>query len=218
MKSSLIIFDIDGTVFDSQHNILAAFQAAFEEVNLPQLHHTQITRTIGLSPEEAVKEMLPNTSDEKRQNVVRAFRKQSQIQASGTPFFKGMRGLIGALSEIKRVKLGIATGKLRRGLDPLLQSSGLSECFSIRQTPDIYPSKPNPEMLLAAMRDYEFSSSQVVMIGDTSFDIEMAKRANIRSIGVTWGYHQQELLNAKPTAIANRPVEIYDIIKKWNLI
>jgi len=109
--------------------------------------------------------------------------------------------------------LGVATGKSDRGLNATLAMHGLAPYFSTLQTADRHPSKPNPSMALAAMTEVQAAPDATVVIGDTAFDMEMARAAGVRAIGVAWGYHQpEELLAAGASAVAANPAELEMLI------
>lgn len=217
-EASLILFDVDGTIFNSKPIILNGFIQAFENLGIDVPDERSITRTIGLSLEEAVKTMAPNQDDEGVAKLCAEYKSVVSGIYTSAPFYVGMRRLIGALAQYPHLILGAATGKNRKGLDPMLESNGMSGWFHVRQTPDDHPSKPHPSMILGAMKDHGIKSDRVVMIGDTSFDIDMAHNAGVKSIGVSWGYHGEELVNSKPTALVDCPSDIYHNIKNWGLI
>ena len=107
--------------------------------------------------------------------------------------------------------LGVATGKSKRGLDKLIEGHGLQGVFQTQQVADFHPSKPHPSMLLAALRDTGVEVQNAVMIGDTSFDMEMAKSAGCRAIAVAWGYHDQaRLLRAGADCVVQTMDDLQD--------
>ena len=124
------------------------------------------------------------------------------------PLFPGTLQLIETLSAAGYL-LGIATGKARRGLDITLEQHGLTDLFITLQTPDTNPGKPNPGMLYAAMAETGVQARRTVMIGDTSFDMEMAVAANVAGIGVSWGYHATEELLVSG---ASKVIDHYDAL------
>jgi phosphoglycolate phosphatase len=102
--------------------------------------------------------------------------------------------------------LGVATGKSRRGVDHLFAEQGWATTFATIQTADGHPSKPHPSMILAALEETGVAAQDAVMIGDTSYDMAMARDAGVRAIGVGWGYHAREHLTAHG---ASQVVETY---------
>jgi phosphoglycolate phosphatase len=195
----LIVFDVDGTLVDSQHAILAAMATAFAGEGLAAPAQADIRRQVGLGVEEALARLVPGEDAALQRRLAQGFREAAQTLRRGPdyrePLFPGIRE---ALLDIAHpaVCLGIATGKARRGLDHTLRSHGLAELFHTLQTADRNPSKPHPAMLMNAMAETGVSPAETVLIGDTAFDMEMAAAAGTARIGVTWGYHAVEDLRA----------------------
>jgi len=109
--------------------------------------------------------------------------------AQSSPLYPGALEVLEALHAVPDVLLGVATGKSRRGLDKLFDAHDLRRFFVTQQVSDHHPSKPHPSMLMAAMSETGVDPADAIMIGDTSFDMQMAKAAGMAGIGVTWGYH-----------------------------
>jgi phosphoglycolate phosphatase len=122
------------------------------------------------------------------------------------PLFAGAAAALAQLLE-RGYLLGIATGKARRGVNHVLDRHGLHGHFVTIQTVDTSPGKPHPDMVLKAMAETGAAPQHTCMIGDTSFDIEMGRAANVRAIGVTWGNHPVVELAA---AGAHRLVDRFD--------
>ncbi|HEX7782351.1 MAG TPA: HAD-IA family hydrolase [Sphingobium sp.] len=197
MSNPLVIFDCDGTLVDSQHSICTAMARAFEAVKLPPPERLDILSVVGLSLPHAVAHLLPNTDaafhDHVSEHYKAAFR---AMRAGGTvsePLYDGIAELIETL-DAGGWLLGVATGKSDRGLNLCLTHYGIIDRFVTLQTADRHPSKPHPSMIAQAMADVGALPETTVMIGDTSFDIEMAVNAGVRGIGVAWGYHPPQLL------------------------
>jgi len=110
------------------------------------------------------------------------------------PLYPGARAVLAALAERDGVQLGIATGKSRRGLDHLLDAHGLRGLFGAAECADDHPSKPHPAMLEAALEALLVDAPDAVMLGDTTYDMEMARNAGVGAIGVAWGYHAPAML------------------------
>lgn len=213
----LMMFDCDGTLIDSQHNIVAAVQRVFHSIDLAPPPVDLIRRQVGLSAEAAIAGMLPGADITLHQRVIAAFRQlRPQLQAEPRqpePLFQGIRQLLAEL-EHPDVFLGIATGKGRRGLDEVLRLHGLAEHFHTLQTPDHARGKPDPEMLQLAMAETGFDAAETVMIGDTTFDMAMARAARTWAIGVAWGYHAAaELRQAGAHAVIDHPGELLTAIQ-----
>ncbi len=190
---SLVVFDCDGTLVDSQYLIVEAMKQAFITVELCPPERSEILKTIGLSLPEAmgklVPEQLPGTREELCNNYRMWCTKLRSQQESKEPLFPGAASLLFNLAARDDVVLGIATGKSRRGVTRFIEQNKLQGVFSTIQTADDAPSKPHPGMLLQAMAETGASLESTVMIGDTAYDMIMAACAKVASIGVTWGYH-----------------------------
>jgi phosphoglycolate phosphatase len=193
LKPRLIVFDCDGTLVDSQQVIAEAMRLAFLCADLIPPDRAAILRTVGLSIPEALAELAPEQSLEVREEIGRCYREQCMVLRQRPhmqePMFRGAAAFISDLAARDDVILGIATGKSRRGVQRFIEYNGLEGVFTTIQTADDAPSKPHPAMLQQAMRETGISPDATIMIGDTSFDMIMAVRANATAIGVTWGYH-----------------------------
>jgi phosphoglycolate phosphatase len=195
----LVIFDCDGTLVDSQAAIFATMQHAFARLDLPAPPRMQVLGVIGLSLPEAFAILAPNESPMVRGALIEAYRSGfSQVRENGAhhndPLYPGMREAVTALSARDEVVLGVATGKSRRGVARLLDREGWHNHFLTIQTADDHPSKPHPSMILKAMADAGVGPEATVMVGDTTFDIEMARSARVGAVGVGWGYHRPDQL------------------------
>ncbi|PPB80409.1 phosphoglycolate phosphatase [Albidovulum inexpectatum] len=192
----LIVFDVDGTLVDSQNHIVAAMVAAFGAVDLPAPDRQAILSIVGLSLPQAVWRLAPDLSEQTRAAIVMAYRNHfAQGHACHlSPLFAGAREALDSLAARDDVFLGIATGKSRRGLDRLLDAYDLRGYFVTAQVADDHPSKPHPSMLRAALAETGVDAQAAVMVGDTTYDVEMARNAGIAAIGVSWGYHAADAL------------------------
>ncbi len=212
-RFKLVIFDFDGTLVDSQYNIHRNMVLAFLENGLKAPTLDDVRRIVGLKLEYAVAEMLPegspwelacSVSDSYRQ----AFIKARQLPDFDEPVFPGVRAMLDSLNQPDKL-LAIATGKNLRGLKKSLEHHDLSEYFVTLKTADDGPSKPHPEILHQAMAENGVSASDTVMIGDTTYDIEMARSAGVAAVGVSWGYHTNEqLIQAGAHTIVNSCEEL----------
>jgi phosphoglycolate phosphatase len=189
----LIVFDCDGTLADSQHIITEAMRFAFQSTGLVAPERSSVLRIVGLSLDEAATALAPDQCQAKRDEVVRVFLEWSatlRLNASARePLFPGAASLLQKLAEREDVILGLATGKSRRSVARIIEQNDLRGIFTTIQTADEAPSKPHPAMLFQAMKETGVSPETTIMIGDTSYDIQMAVAANVASIGVSWGYH-----------------------------
>lgn len=198
----LIVFDVDGTLVDSQHGIVAAMGEAFGHLDLPAPAAAAVRRVVGLSLDEAVARLLPE--DIARDSVLvdraaaaykQAFLTLRQRPDYTEPLFPGVREALAALN-MPEVCLGVATGKARRGLDATLARHDLAGHFVTLHTADGGAGKPHPRMLIEAMTAVGAQPSETVLIGDTVYDMEMAANAGTDALGVAWGYHEVAELHA----------------------
>ncbi|GJD34166.1 HAD-IA family hydrolase [Methylobacterium aerolatum] len=188
----LVVFDVDGTLVDSQHLIVAAQAVAFGEVGLPAPERHIALSVVGLSLPQAFRRLVGQDGpiDELSERYKQAYNRLRQDPENEEPLFPGMADLVERLHASEGVVLGIATGKSRRGVDRLLDHFGWTDWFVTTQTADDAPSKPDPAMLRRAMAEAGTAPDSTTMIGDTTFDIAMAVAAGVAPIGVSWGYHR----------------------------
>ncbi len=198
----LVIFDIDGTLVDSQRAIVAAMSATFQAVGLPGPQRSEILSIVGLSLDHAIARLAPDQAAATQARLVDGYKdayhahRMANGAAEDSPLYPGARALIAQLAQRPDLVLGIATGKSQRGLTALLDAHDLGRLFVTRQTADFHPSKPNPSMLNTAMAEAGVGPAETVMIGDTSYDMDMARAAKVAGIGVSWGYHGVSQLHA----------------------
>lgn len=200
MDIKLCVFDCDGTLVDSQDSIVRSMRAAFEACGMTPPDRQSIRRVVGLPLARAALALAPQgTAPEMAETLAEAYRDTfSGLRKGGQiddPLYPGVLETVAALDAAGWL-LGIATGKGRRGLDHLLERHGLSGRFVTLQTADSAPGKPAPGMLLNAMAEAGARPQDTVMIGDTTFDIEMSNNAGVLAIGVAWGYHECDELTA----------------------
>lgn len=194
-----VIFDVDGTLVDTHAIITSAMEAAFAAAGQPVPHVDQRKSVIGLSLDEAMRRLSGAEEPivaELVQGYKTAYLATVTSGAMSEPLFEGARAALDRLRDHSETLLGLATGKAMRGVERMMNAHGLHDHFVTRQTPDNNPSKPHPGMLLRAMDECGVDKREMVMVGDTTFDIEMARAAGVPSIGVSWGYHPQEDLVA----------------------
>ncbi len=193
---NLIIFDCDGTLVDSQHMIVAAMEGAFAAADLPRPASENVRSVIGLSLEGAVARLLQADQRHRAAAIAEGYKAQfRELRVRRTleePLYPGVREALHELAGRDDVLLAMATGKSRRGVDAVLEREGLTQHFTSIQTADEHPSKPDPSMILTALSETGADIRNTLMIGDTTFDIEMAVNAGVRGVGVAWGYHPAE--------------------------
>lgn len=197
--TQLAVFDCDGTLVDSQHIIVAAMQAAFSAHGLAEPEAAAIRRQVGLHVPDAVLNLLPDAAAEMVTALGSAFveagRALRDAQAHDELLFPGVVDVLEHLAA-RDVLLAVATGKSRRGLERTLEEHGLGGHFIILKTSDDGPGKPHPAILMDAIAEAGSSPQTAVMIGDTVYDIAMARSAGAYAVGVGWGYHEPDELSA----------------------
>jgi phosphoglycolate phosphatase len=196
--SRLIVFDCDGTLVDSQQLIVEAARRTLLAHELAPCEAAAVRAVIGLSLELALAQLVPDADERTLISLVATYRATWRLlrtQGVLEPLFPRTREVLGALDRSGHL-LGVATGKSRSGLLEVLDHHGLTALFVSFQTADRHPSKPHPSMLEEAMRETGSAPAETLMVGDTTFDMEMARAAGARAIGVAWGYHPPELLEA----------------------
>lgn len=193
----LVIFDVDGTLVDSQDLIVEALRRCFEAHDMPVPTRQRSLSIVGLSLPEAFTQLVG--PDAPIDSLVNHYKSLFMTLRSGgeweEPLFAGADSTLRTLHALG-FKLGLATGKSRRGVNHLVERTGWGPLIATSQTADDHPSKPHPAMIEAALRETGRNTGEAVMIGDTVFDIEMAKAAGIPAIGVSWGYHSADDLMA----------------------
>jgi len=196
----LVILDCDGTIVDSQNGIYEAMMHAFSGQGLASPTRAETVAVVGLSLPEAFEVLAREHGEEIRTSLVQryrtAFREFKRDPAHHEPLFEGMSTVIESFSAREDVMLGIATGKSRSGVDRLFEREGWTEHFHTIQTADEHPSKPHPAMIHAAMAETGVGPAKTVMVGDTTFDMEMAVEAGVGALGAAWGYHRPDELLA----------------------
>jgi phosphoglycolate phosphatase len=191
----LIVFDVDGTLVDSEDLIVAAQRAAFLAHGLEPPTRERSLSIVGLSLVQAMRVLVPDGPAESlAEGYKTAFQRLRADPAYREPLFPGAAEILAELSGRDEVVLGIATGKSRRGVAHLLARHGWERVFATIQTADDHPSKPHPAMLEQALAETGAAPRDSVMIGDSTFDMAMARAAGIGAVGVSWGYHRPEAL------------------------
>ncbi|MBO9448393.1 HAD-IA family hydrolase [Ruegeria sp. R14_0] len=196
----LVLFDVDGTLVDSQGSIVAAMTASFQSLSLPVPDRQAILSIVGLSLPNAMAQLASDQSNSVQHSLVEGYKQayhanRLKMGAASSPLYPGARDVIEALHAVPEILLGVATGKSQRGLDALIEAHELERYFVTRQVADHHPSKPHPSMIDTARSETGVEASDTVMIGDTRFDMDMAQAAGVAGIGVSWGYHDRAVLN-----------------------
>lgn len=208
----LAVFDCDGTLVDGQAPICEAMEAAFAAQGLTAPERPAIRRAVGLSLPQAMRSLLPGRDEALHHALAEtykvAFRTARSDGRVSQPLFPGIAQVLQGLVEAGWT-LGVATGMSDRGLAHCLADNGIDALFVTLQTADRHPSKPHPAMLEAALFEAGAQAGEAVMIGDTSYDMAMARDAGVRGIGVDWGYHHpHELLASGAETVVESPAEL----------
>jgi phosphoglycolate phosphatase len=188
----LAVFDCDGTLVDSQASICLAMENTFTQAGLEPPQRSDIRQVVGLSLVEIMRRLLPQADEGAHRDMAEQYR-ASFLALRGLgqveePLYVGIKELIIGLKD-RGWMLGVATGKSDRGLMRCLDHHGIRDHFVTLQTADRHPSKPHPSMIEKAIADAASTPAQTIMIGDTSYDIDMGLAAGCRTVGVAWGYH-----------------------------
>jgi phosphoglycolate phosphatase len=215
LQRKLIVFDVDGTLVDSQNFIVEAQKRAFAAVGLPAPNRRRALAVVGLSLIEAFDVLTEGQGPSER--LAEAYREAwTQLRSEPgfhDPLYPGAEDLLRELAGRDGCQLGVATGKSRAGVARLFERQGWSGLFATVQTADDAPSKPAPDMIFQALAETGASASDCWMIGDTAFDMAMARNAGAHAIGVGWGYHgRDQLLKAGASAIAEDFSALRDIL------
>ncbi|MCB1386004.1 MAG: HAD-IA family hydrolase [Nitratireductor sp.] len=201
----LILFDVDGTLIDSQAIIHESMRLTFLRWGLAEPDISATRAIVGLTLESAIATMLGRAEVDYETAEMAADYREIYVELAGRPEmqslpFLGIEGLVERLACEKHIKLGLVTGKSRRGVARLLQTPIFRDRFVVARCADDCPSKPHPAMVLECCDEAEIPPHRTMVIGDTSFDMEMARAARATAIGVNWGYHPVSRIEAAGAA------------------
>jgi len=216
--TKLAVFDCDGTLVDSGATIYRALAETVDRHGLELPPARECRRVIGLSLTEAMAALVPDAGPgdhlELAETYKSCFFQARQRGEVEEPLFDGIIELLDRLED-EQWLLAVATGKSDRGLRHCLDRHGIHARFMSLQTADRHPSKPAPEMVLAAMADAGAEPRRTIVVGDTSFDMAMAVAAGASAVGVGWGYHDvAELEAAGAIGVAEAPRDVFTLARK----
>ncbi len=212
-----IVFDWDGTLMDSEAQIVTCMHAALADLGLEPMSDEVVSNIIGLGLREAIDTLLPGHDEHFHQAFVEAYRAH-WFQSKSSVLFAGTREVLEVIGG-HGFFLGVATGKARRGLDRVLQDTGLTACFHATRCADEAPSKPHPQMLQDLMAALDVLPEETIMVGDTEYDMEMATNAGVAKIAVRSGVHSGERLNRHaPLVCLDRVADMPDWMAARGLI
>jgi len=209
----LIVWDWDGTLADSTSMIAQALVASAEQVGLPTLALQKARNVIGLGLRESIQTLFGNISDEQAQALAKQYAVNYYAGEQAIPLFEGATALIAELAR-RGYKQAVATGKGRRGLNADLARLEIAKYFQATRTVDECFSKPHPQMLDELMDALVATPERTLMVGDSSYDLQMAQNAGVQSLAVTFGAHSSEqLLKFDPKGIFNT----FNELSEWLL-
>lgn len=213
----LVIFDVDGTLVDSQEAILGAMQFAFESTGRPVPAREATLGIVGLSLPEAMAVLVPDGSRAEHLELTAQYKaaplayRESGSTVNEAALYEGVRPVIEGLDAAGYL-ISAATGKSRRGLDRFLTTHGFGMFFGT-QTADDAPSKPHPQMVQQCLSATGVDAEHAVIIGDTEYDMAMGRAAGVRALGVAWGYHGRDRVGrGGAEAIAGQPDELIGMV------
>lgn len=210
----LVLFDCDGTLVDSAGLIHAVMAQTFADFGKPRPDMSQTKAIIGLTLDIAIARMLGRAHVDDEASAMALRYKENYLPLkeraeNPTPLFEGIAPLIEMLAKRDDVLIGAVTGKGRRGLLQVLESHGFIEHFIVSRTADDCPSKPHPAMVMECCHETGMVPADTVVIGDAIYDMQMAKAAGAKAIGVSWGYASvDDLWKAGADAVVSHPREI----------
>ncbi len=190
----LIIFDWDGTLMDSLPRIVSCMQAAARDFGLPVRLEKDVHEIVGLGLAEALKRLYPSIDVAGIERMRELYAKHyMQKDAEPSQFFQGIVPMLNAL-EASPAWLSVATGKSRRGLDRVMRGTSSAGYFASSRCADESESKPSPRMVLELLKHHDVNPDEAIVVGDTEFDMAMARNAGVDRLGVGWGAHDLERL------------------------
>ncbi|MBQ4810978.1 HAD-IA family hydrolase [Pseudoalteromonas luteoviolacea] len=195
MKYKLVILDWDGTVMDTVPKIVNTINRVADQYAIPRASEDDTKSIIGLSLETALETLFPADAHRSTE-LAQAYKHiYKEVDSTPTKLFDGVEKVLKQLVD-QGVKIAVATGKSRQGLNRLMVETGLESYFITTRTADEAQSKPSPDMLNQIITELSVAPKDAVMIGDTTIDMEMARQAGIDAIGVTLGVATSEQLEA----------------------
>lgn len=205
-----VIFDWDGTVMDSTASIAGAIQAACVDLEQPVPSVEEASWVIGLSLDQALQRCAPGLQPEQIPLFIERYRHHFFLFDQQLALFDGILPLFDHLQE-QNIRLGVATGKSRHGLDRVLQAHQLTSRFDCTRCADESKGKPHPAMLFDIMQRLDLKPEEMLMVGDTTHDVQMAASAGVDSMAVTYGAHgKRTLLMSEPTVMVSSVREMHN--------
>lgn len=207
----MVVFDWDGTIVDSAASIVASAQAAAADAALPVPASAAVRAIIGLGLREAIEALYPGLAPAEATRFIEAYR--AHFSHPQRELVRTFAGVPAALEQLhgQGVLLTVATGKGRRGLDRELRHTGLAPHFHASRCADECRSKPHPQMLEELLALFDLAPGEALMVGDTAFDLDMARHAGVDAVAVSYGAHDREtLLRCRPLALIDHMAQLFD--------
>jgi len=213
MHYDLVIFDWDGTVMDSTGRIIACMHQAGADLCLPVLEDDAVREIIGLGLPEALRTLYPGIDDDRLARMRERYAVHFvAAEASPSRLYPGARETLAALRGAG-LRLAVATGKSRKGLDRVWASSGLGDSFHASRCADETHSKPHPAMVTELLAELGVAPERALVVGDTSFDLQMARDAGVDRVAVSYGAHPvARLMNFHPLAVIDALPQLLPVL------
>ncbi len=209
-RFDLIVFDWDGTLFDSTALIVRCIQNACRDIGAAVPSDADAAYVIGLSLQDALRHAVPELPGERYAELGLRYRHHYFASQHELSMFPGTLAMLHAL-KARHHWLAVATGKGRRGLDEALAHAQMKGLFDATRTADETASKPDPRMLLELMREFGADPGRTLMIGDTTHDLQLARNAGTPRVAVSYGAHDHESFAAfAPLVVARSTRELHD--------
>ena len=212
MTPRLVIFDWDGTLMDSAAKIVNCFNHAARDVGLDLPREDAVRNIIGLGLRDAFEALFPDTAAPTRTALIQRYRDYF-LELDDTPMLL-FPGVETGLYELKARghMLAVATGKARLGLSRGLAETGLADVFTVTRCADEARSKPHPQMMQDILAHTRVSPDDALMVGDTVYDIQMARGARVKSLAVSYGVHPRaRLLEESPVTC----LDSFEDVTRW---
>jgi len=214
----LIVFDWDGTLMDSETQIVHSMFGAIRDMQLESRTADECRNIIGLGLKEAIDSLYPGRDEQFSRQFVDSYRHHWFIQANDSELFPGARETLLLLREAG-FELAIATGKGRTGLEKVLKHTELESMFSVTRCSDETRSKPHPQMLEEILQETGIEAANTLMVGDTEYDMNMAIQAGVHPVAVSYGVHERGRLMAhQPLACLDTISELVDWLAEQQLL
>ncbi|MFQ6023673.1 MAG: HAD-IA family hydrolase [Acidiferrobacterales bacterium] len=211
-RYDLVVFDWDGTLMDSEAKIVRCLSAAMRDAGVSDPGDEAVRDIIGLGMEEAAGRLVPGLGTQVRDKVIERFRQHYlHLDKTELAFFPGVEEGLNGLAQDGYL-LAVATGRPRRGLDRLMAEAGLEQLFVATRCADEAFSKPHPAMLEDILDETGVTTKQTLMVGDTVYDMQMARNAGVEALAVSYGVHDRaRLLACGPVAC----LDSFDEVCRW---